>query len=192
MPTKSLGLAVLLLATIGLLGAQSGEVYNTGIGIKKPVFGGACKLCPWGAMGQVVKKAMKYNGYDVQTCFNCNATATTRIVSHAEVPPPYKKDPAVSVAMAPPNAPGLGPVDFGATAEQFLCDAYHGRGVYAKDKPMDNLRLIANIQSPWSVTTDSSFDTWPARVASMRVWITYGCGPVAATSSVNAAHWVVS
>jgi len=52
----------LLLATIGLLGAQSGEVYKTGISIKKPAFGGACKLCPWGAMGQVVKKAMSHYG----------------------------------------------------------------------------------------------------------------------------------
>ncbi len=176
MSKKSLGLVVLLLATIGLLAAQSGEVYNTGIAVKRPVFGGACKLCPWGAMGQVVKKAMKFYGYDVQTCFNCNAAASTRIVAHAEVPPPYKEDPAVSVAMAPPNAPGLGPVDFGATAEQFLCDAYHGTGAYSKDKPMTNLRLIANIQSPWWFVVAAKADTgitdlsqvkekkWPVRI----------------------------
>ena len=146
---KSLRLIALVLISIALLGAQTGVVSTTGIGVKKPVFGGACKLCPWGAMAQVVKNAMQFYGYDVQLCYNCNAADSTRIVAGARVPPPYRKDPAVSEAMAPPNAPGLGPVDFGATAEQFLCSAYHGAGVYAKDKPMDNLRLIANIQSPW-------------------------------------------
>jgi len=147
--SKSLRLIALGLASIALLGAQTGTVPTSGIGIKKPVFGGACKLCPWGAMAQVVKNAMQFYGYDVQLCYNCNAADSTRIVAGARVPPPYRKDPAVSEAMAPPNAPGLGPVDFGATAEQFLCNAYHGTGIYAKDKPMDNLRLIANIQSPW-------------------------------------------
>lgn len=29
-----------------------------------------------------------------------------------------------------------------------MCDAYHGTGMYARDKPMSNLRLIANIEQP--------------------------------------------
>ena len=28
---------------------------GTGIKAKKPVFGGACRLCPWGAMADVVQ-----------------------------------------------------------------------------------------------------------------------------------------
>jgi TRAP transporter TAXI family solute receptor len=128
---------------------NAAPAHSTGIAVKRPVFGGACRLCPWGAMAQVVKSAMRFYGYDVQICHNCNAADSTRIVSEARVPPPYKKDPAVSLAMAPPNDPGLGPVDFGATAEQFLCQAYDGSGPYARDKPMKNLRMIANIQSPW-------------------------------------------
>jgi hypothetical protein len=64
------------------------------------------------------------------------------------MPPSYKVDPNVSVEGAPPNDPDLGRIDFGATGGQFLCDACHGAGRYAKDKPMTNLRLIANIQSP--------------------------------------------
>jgi hypothetical protein len=146
---KSLRLIALVFTSLALLGAQTAPIYNAGIAVKKPVFGGACKLCPWGAMAQVVKNTMQFYGYDVQLCYNCNAADSTRIVAGARVPPPYRKDPAVSEAMAPPNTPGLGPVAFGATAEQFLCDAYHGTGIYAHEKPMDNLRLIANIQSPW-------------------------------------------
>jgi len=174
-PILVIGLAMKL-----LIGAQSGAVSTSGIVFKKPVFGGACKLCPWGAMGQVVKSAMQYYGYDVQLCYNCNAADSTRIVAGAKVPPPYHKDPAVSVAMAPPNAPGLGPVDFGATAELFLCTAYHGTGIYSNDKPMSNLRLIANIQSPWFLIAAAKADTgitdlsqnrekrWPVRIYAPR------------------------
>jgi uncharacterized protein len=174
--SKAFSLLLLALALFSPVGARSGGVYTTGIGIKKPVFGGACRLCPWGAMAQVVKDAMHYYGYDVQICHNCNAAAAPVIVSEAELPPPYRKDPAVSVAMAPPNAPGLGPVDFGATALQFLCSAYNGTGIYAKQKPMKNLRLIANIQSPWYLVVAAKAGTgitdlskirqqhWPVRI----------------------------
>ena len=33
-----------------------------GIAAKRPVFGGACPACPWGAMADVVKEAMKPAG----------------------------------------------------------------------------------------------------------------------------------
>ena len=147
--SKSLSLIVLMLTLLCPMGAQTGAVHATGINVKKPVFGAACRLCPWGAMGQVVKEAMQFYGYNVQICHNCNAAAAPVIVSQAKLPPPYRKDPNVSLAMAPPNAPGLGPVDFGATAVQFLYGAYNGTGAYAHQGPMKNLRLIANIQSPW-------------------------------------------
>lgn len=167
---------MLVAALLSLTTAQTGAVKATGISAKKPVFGGACRLCPWGAMAQVVKDAMRFYGYDVQICHNCNAAAAPVIVSQAKLPPPYRKDPAVSVAMAPPNDPGLGPVDFGATAVQFLCSAYDGTGIYAREKPMKNLRLIANIQSPWYLVVAAKADTgitdfsqirqkrWPVRI----------------------------
>ena len=157
--SKSIGLIALMLVMMGLIDAQTSPVYSTGIKIKRPVFGGACKLCPWGAMAQVVKDAMRPYGYDVQICHNCNAAAAPEIVSQAKVPPPYHPDPAVSVAMAPPNDPGLGPVDFGATAVQFLCAAYDGTGVYADNKPMNNLRLIANVESRWFLIVAAKADT---------------------------------
>jgi para-nitrobenzyl esterase len=121
---------------------------RTGIAVKKPVFGGACKICPWGAMAEFVQAAMKAYGYDVQICYNCNAADAPRIVSEARLPPPYKPDPVVPEILAPRNAPGLGPVDFGAVAIQFLRNAYKGTGPYSKEKPRTNLRLIANIQDP--------------------------------------------
>jgi len=71
-----------LLAAASLAGGQ------TGIKEKKPVFGGVCRLCPWGAMAEVVQAAMKPYGYDVQICYNCNAADAPRIVSEARVPPP--------------------------------------------------------------------------------------------------------
>ena len=47
----------------------------------KPVFGGACRLCPWGAMAEVVQAAMKPYLYGVQICFSRNAADAPRIVS---------------------------------------------------------------------------------------------------------------
>ncbi len=149
---------------------------QTGIKEKKPVFGGACRLCPWGAMAEVVQEAMKPYGYDVQICFNCNAADAPRIVSEARMPPPYKPDPAVPEILAPRNAPGLGAVDFGAVAIQFLQNAFRGTGIYAKEKPRTNLRLIANIQDPSYVLVVAKGETgitdqsqmrqkrWPVRI----------------------------
>jgi TRAP transporter TAXI family solute receptor len=121
---------------------------QTSIEEKKPVFGGACRLCPWGVMAEVVQAAMIPYGYSVQICYNCNAADAPRIVSDARTPPPYRPDPEVPEILAPRNVPGLGKIDFGATAIKFLRDAYHGIGIYKPDGPRSNLRLIANIQSP--------------------------------------------
>lgn len=165
---KRLLTVIVFVISASLAGAQSSSVPTTGIQARKPVFGGACRLCPWGAMAQVVKDAMQFYHYDVQICHNCNAAAAPVIVSKAEVPPPYRKDPAVSVAMAPPNAPGLGPVDFGATALQFLCSAYTGTGIYARNGPMKNLRLIANIQSPWYLVVAARADTGITDLSQLR------------------------
>jgi para-nitrobenzyl esterase len=151
---------------------------QTGIAARRPVFGGACKICPWGAMAEVVQAAMKPYGYDVQICYNCNAADAPRIVSEAKMPPPYKPDPVVPEILAPRNVPGLGAIDFGAVAVQFLRSAYKGTGVYAKEKPRTNLRLIANIQDPSYVLVAAKAGTgitdlaqirqkrWPVRILS--------------------------
>ena len=157
-------------------GSVSLDNRQTSIEMKKPVFGGACKICPWGAMAEVVKEAMKPYGYDVQICYNCNAIDAPRIVSQARTPPPYRPDPAVPEILAPRNAPDLGAVAFGAVAIQFMRNAYRGTGMYARDEPMTNLRLIANIQDPSYVLVAAKTETgitdlsqirqkrWPVRI----------------------------
>ena len=141
-------IAVLLVAGSVAVAQTAGSAPATGIKLKKPVFGAACMLCPWGAMAEVVKQAMQSYGYDVQICHNCNRADAPRIVADAKMPPPYEPDPNVPEINAPRNDPGLGPVDFGATAVQFLVGAYRGTGGYASEKPKTNLRLLANIQDP--------------------------------------------
>jgi uncharacterized protein len=165
-----------LLACALLLVVTPAASGQTGIPGRKPVFGGACRVCPWGAMAEVVQAAMTPYGYDVQICYNCNAVDAPRIVGDARTPPPYKPDPAVPEILAPRNVPGLGAVDFGAVAIQFLRSAYKGTGMYAKDKPRTNLRLIANIQDPSYVLVAAKAETgitdlsqirerrWPVRI----------------------------
>ncbi len=146
-------ISTFLFLIISLFTATSLVAGRADIEQKEPVFGGACEICPWGAMAEVVKAAMQPYGYDVQICYNCNGANAPRIVGDARTPPPYRPDPAGPEILAPRNAPGLGTVDFGAVAIQFLRNAYRGTGVYAKEKPRTNLCLIANIQDPsyvWS------------------------------------------
>jgi TRAP transporter TAXI family solute receptor len=71
-------------------------------------------------------------------------------------------------AFNPHNAPDLGKVDFGATAIQFLREAYWGTGVYAKDKPRTNLCLIANIQDPSYVLVAAKAETGITTLAQIR------------------------
>jgi TRAP transporter TAXI family solute receptor len=117
----------------------------------------------------------------VQICYNCNAADAPRIVSEARTPPPFRPDPVVPEILAPRNAPDLGAVDFGAVAIQFLRNAYRGTGMYARDNPMTNLRLIANIQDPSYVLVAAKKETgitdlsqvrekcWPVRI--LTAWI---------------------
>jgi uncharacterized protein len=145
---RFLSVIALALAMAGFLAAQSNPGSQSAATAKKQfVFGGACKLCPWGAMAEVVKNVMQNYGYNVQICYNCNAVDSPRIVAEARTPPAYKVDPNVSVDAAPHNAPDLGAIDFGATGAAFVCDLYHGTGRYAQDKPAPQLRLLANIQN---------------------------------------------
>src|SRR5215469_15397900 len=47
------------------------DVGKTGIDIKRPVFAGACKACPWGVLAAITQAALKPAGYDVQICWVC-------------------------------------------------------------------------------------------------------------------------
>ena len=75
-------LAVMMLILQG--GAAVGIAQSNGIASKRPVFGGACPACPWGAMADVVKAAMKPYGYDVQNCYYCAGSArAARLIAAA-------------------------------------------------------------------------------------------------------------
>jgi hypothetical protein len=60
---------VLLAASLPVL---SSSAQDYGVAAKKPIIGGACPGCPWGALADKVKAAMKPLGYDVQVCYNCS------------------------------------------------------------------------------------------------------------------------
>ncbi|MFB3778510.1 MAG: TAXI family TRAP transporter solute-binding subunit [Bryobacteraceae bacterium] len=154
---------VSLIVLVAVAGGQT-----TGIKVKRPVLGGACKICPWGALGEIVVKMMQPYGYDVQMCYNCNLADAPRIVGDARTPPPYKPDPVVPEILAPRNAPGLGVVDFGVTSTQNVWFAYRGIGPYAGEKPRTNLRLIANIQSPNYLLVAAKKETGITDLAEMR------------------------
>lgn len=120
-----------------------------GILNRRPVFGGACKICPWGAVAEIVRDAMTPYGYDVQVCYNCSTGEAPRLVAGAKQPPPieatWRRAPQLKHQIP---APPAGAVDFGAVGIKFLWDAYRGVGAYAADGPYRNLRLLATIQSP--------------------------------------------
>jgi TRAP-type uncharacterized transport system substrate-binding protein len=126
------------------------QLPGIGIAAKRPVFGGACKICPWGVVADVVKKALKPYGHDVQVCYFCAQADAPRIVGDARMPPPVPSaDNEGMRSIAPflepqPN----GRVEFGATSARNFIAAYHGTGAYQKDGPRRNLRLLANINSP--------------------------------------------
>ncbi len=126
------------------MGAPKSGATATGYASKKPIFGGACRTCPWGAMAEVVKAAMQPYGYDIQICYVCaGGPREARMVSGIMKAAPARPSP---------NDPPLpnGPVDFGATGSQFLWWAYQGEHDFAKDSegPRKHLRLVANIQEP--------------------------------------------
>ena len=129
--------------------AVPAQLPGIGIAVHKPVFGGACKTCPWGAMADVVKAALAPYGYDVQICYHCFMADAPRIVGDARMPPPW--NPHMGNGVIPDSyipQPPNGRVEFGATSDQILISAYDGTGPYAQEGPRRQLRLIANIASP--------------------------------------------
>ncbi|MCX6551818.1 MAG: hypothetical protein NTY02_12605 [Acidobacteria bacterium] len=137
---KAALLCILVAAAGYPLPAQSPDY---GYASKKPIIGGACPGCPWGALADKVKAAMTPLGYDVQVCYNCSGIDSVRIVSERRTPLPLTPQQA---ADRPP--PPRGAVDFGVVNLDFFADAYRGTGRYKADGPRPNLRLIANIEDP--------------------------------------------
>lgn len=127
--------------------AQGSPVSPTGYAAKKPVFGGACKVCPWGVEAEFIKTIMRSSGYDVQICYNCaGGPEAVRIVANAKMPPTLTNPIGPGGIATPP--PPSGPVDFGATTLRDLWWAYQGSHTFTSDGPKRSLRLIGVIQHP--------------------------------------------
>jgi uncharacterized protein len=124
------------------------DVGKTGIDIKRPVFAGACKACPWGVLAAVTQAAMKYYGYDVQVCWVCWSNYGPREMADKTKPvvPPGAGEGSTAAYVEPP--PDAVP-DISATSEINLLDAWNGEGAYAKDhKQRRNYRIVALVQQP--------------------------------------------
>lgn len=198
------GLAVRVALLLGASAlAQLGHAQEYGIKAKRPVIAGACKVCPWGALAEIVKSAMAPYGYDVQICYNCSTSEGPREVAGAlkpgDIERAYQSFPFIGRDQMPP--PPDAPVDFGATSLQNLLHAYQGTHAYAKEGPRRNLRLLATIQAPnylivavksdLGITDLSQIKTkkWPVRIltdsneVSRTVLDYYGLSPDAVTKA---------
>src|ERR1700676_5676150 len=90
-----------LLFSFALGGFGPSAAQELGLRAKKPVVAAACKLCPWGAIADVLKEALKPQGYDLQICYTCSRGNNPRYVVGTMTPP--ETDPEGSPP--PPNAP---------------------------------------------------------------------------------------
>jgi TRAP-type uncharacterized transport system substrate-binding protein len=124
---------------------KSVDIGPTGIDVKRPVFAGACKACPWGVLGFVTQTAVKSYGYDVKICWVCWSSFGPREMSDKTkptLPPGAEENPYIE----PP--PDVVP-DISATSETNLIEAWNGEGAYAADKKQRrNYRIIAVVQQP--------------------------------------------
>src|SRR5262245_61651390 len=121
-----------IMISAALLVAPLGAQQKSGYAAKRPVFGGSCPTCPWGAMGDIVRAALKSTGWDVQMCYNCAG------------------GPRAARMVADAAAAADGPVDFGATSLEFLQWAYLRMHDFAKDPQgaQKNVPAIANFSTP--------------------------------------------
>ena len=114
-----------------------------GIAAKRPVLQAACRHCPWGALGDIVKTIMAPT-YDVAICYGCSGENAPRYVSKRLMSAEVSDRLFGQGVTTRPDAK----VDFGVTGSENVRRAYEGSGGYKKDGPFTNLRLIARIESP--------------------------------------------
>jgi TRAP transporter TAXI family solute receptor len=136
-------LSALVLVLLG--GGQHVVAQSNGIAAKRPIVGASCPTCPWGAMAEAVREALRPSGYDVQICYSCGGPSrSVRLVADgSNATPP--QNPGADALPTP-----QGKLDFGATGAELLQYAYLGLHDFAQDKegPRKQLRLIARIQHP--------------------------------------------
>jgi hypothetical protein len=106
--------------------APSSVVAPTGIDVKRPLFGGACKACPWGILASVTKEALKGAGYDVQICWVCWSSYGPREMADRTKPvwPAEAENIPKAYLELPPDAVP----DISGTSEINLSAAWNGVG----------------------------------------------------------------
>ena len=144
-----LGVSVLLTSLVlgpsqRAIADDSAAQSQYGIAVKRPVLQAACQYCPWGALGDIIKKAMSFYGYDVTICYACSGEDGARIVSrHLMSPEVTDRQFGLGLGLQP-----QAPIDFGVTNGEYVRRAYEGKGGYQRDGPLTDLRAIARIESP--------------------------------------------
>ena len=127
-----------------VLAQEDIDVGKTGWDVKRPVMAAACDNgCPWGELGDYVRKAMEPYGYSIILCRNCNRSYGPRLVSTHDYPPPLDEVNLEDGVNMRVNAR----VDFGVTSSAMLSTAYSGTP--SNKNPYSNLRLIAKIEDPF-------------------------------------------
>ena len=115
----------------------------TGVAARRPVLQAACDHCPWGALGNLVKKIMEPYGYDVQVCLSCSGREAARIVAKRLFPPEITDRQFAEGTLVNPD----GPIDFGVTGIDAVRRAYDGTANFPEGA-FRNLRIIARIENP--------------------------------------------
>ena len=128
---------VALLLAFAVAGSGPSVAEELGLAVKKPVVAAACKLCPWGAIADVLKEALKPQGYDLQICYTCSRGNNPRYVVGTMTPPQTD----LEGSPPPPNHP----IEFGITSGSSVQWMYEGSHDYAKDGGHKELRLIARV-----------------------------------------------
>src|SRR5689334_18550148 len=128
--------------------AKPVTVGPTGIDVKRPLFAGACKACPWGVLAFVTQAALKNYGYDVKVCWVCWGSFGPRQMADKSKPTmPQLPPDAVEIPYIEPPPDAV--PDISATSEISLIEAWNGEGAYANDhKKRQNYRVIAVVQQP--------------------------------------------
>jgi TRAP transporter TAXI family solute receptor len=176
-------LLVTLIAAATLLPAPASAQQNapaTGVAAKRPVLQAACDHCPWGALGNLVKKIMASSGYDVQVCLSCSGREAPRIVAKRSLPPEITDRQFAEGTLVNPD----GPIDFGVTGMDAVRRAYDGTANFPEGA-FRNLRIIARIENPAylmvAVTKESGItDLKQVRERKMPVRILAGVGALVA------------
>jgi TRAP transporter TAXI family solute receptor len=157
------GFFVLLLLMVAALIVNAriadANAQNAAYAQRAPVVAASCRICPWGALADIVREAMAKYRWDVQVCYNCaGAAKELRYVESRASAPPYDPSglatnfgmPIDELAYIEPPPP-KGPMDFGITSANFLWWGYQGTHDFAGSPPAKDLRLVATVVAPMFV-----------------------------------------